>query len=71
MQHDAAMQSAPPSQEQLEASRLQLEASRLQLEASRKQPEAADAAQAKPVSPSPQQTQSPHPEDGHKHEPKS
>lgn len=76
MQHDAAPQPAAPTQEQLEASRLQLEASRmqleasrLQLEASRKQLEAADAAKANMASPSPQQTQSPHTEDGHELEP--
>jgi hypothetical protein len=70
MPHPAAEQPAGPTQEQLEASRLQLEASQLQLEASRKQLEAADAAQAKTASPPPQQTQSPHAEDGHEHEPK-
>ncbi len=59
-----------PTQEQLEASRLQLEASRLQLEASRKQLEATDAAKANMSSPAPQQTQSPHAEDGHEHAPK-
>jgi hypothetical protein len=71
MPHDATVSPAPPTQEQLEASRLQLEASRLQLEASRKQLEAADAAKGKSPSPSPAQTQSPH-ADGHehKHEPK-
>lgn len=70
MQHDGAGKPAAPAAEQLEASRLQLEASRLQLEASRKQLEAANAAAAKTASPSPQQTQSPHAEDGHEHEPK-
>ena len=70
MPHAAAEQPAGPTQEQLEASRLQLEASRLQLEASRKQLEAADAAKSQTASPSPQQTQSPHTEDGHEHEPK-
>ncbi len=70
MQHDAAMQPAPPSQEQLEASRMQLEASRLQLEASRKQLEATDAAKPKTASPPSQRTQSPHAEKGHEHEPK-
>lgn len=70
MPHAAAMSPAPPTQEQLEASRLQLEASRLQLEASRKQLEATDA--AKTQSPSPSQTQSPHADNGreHKHESK-
>lgn len=63
MQHDAGAQAPPPTQEQLEASRLQLEASRKQLEAT-------DAAKPKTASPSPQQTQSPHAEDGHEHEPK-
>ena len=69
MPHDAVI---PPTQEQLEASRLQLEASRLQLETSRKQLEATDAAKAQSPSPSPQQSQSPHADDGHehKHEPK-
>jgi hypothetical protein len=72
MPHDAVAQPVAPSQEQLEASRLQLEASRLQLEASRKQLEATDAAKAQSPSPSPQQIQSPHADDGHdhKHEPK-
>ncbi len=67
MQHDATGQSAAPTQEQLEASRLQLEASRLQLEASRKQLEAADAAKTQNP-PAPQPTQSPKAEDGHPHE---
>lgn len=70
MQHGAAQQPGAPTDEQLAASRLQLEASRLQLEASRKQLEATDAAKAQPASPSPQQTPSPHAEDGHHHEPK-
>lgn len=52
IQHDAATP-APPTQEQLEASRLQLEASRLQLEASRRQLEAAEAAKGQTPSPSP------------------
>lgn len=65
MTHDAALSPAPPTQEQLEASRLQLEASRLQLEASRKQLEAADAAIAQPAaSPKTQPTPTP---DGHDH----
>jgi len=67
MQHDATTQPVAPTQEQLEASRMQLEASRLQLEASRKQLEATDAAKTQSPSPSPQQTQSPHAEDGHHH----
>jgi len=68
MQHDAAMPPAPPTQEQLEASRLQLEASRAQLEASRKQLEATEAAKTKSPQPSPEQTSSPHPDGGHDHE---
>lgn len=69
MQHDAGAPAPPPTQEQLEASRLQLEASRLQLEASRQQLEAADGAKAKTASPPPPLTQSPHAEDGHEHKP--
>jgi cell division protein FtsL len=65
MQHDAATP-APPTQEQLEASRLQLEASRLQLEASRKQLEAAEAAKGQTPSPSPAAKPSATP-DGHQH----
>lgn len=65
MQHDAATP-APPTQEQLEASRLQLEASRLQLEASRKQLEAAEAAKGQTPSPSPAAKPTPTP-DGHQH----
>jgi uncharacterized protein involved in copper resistance len=68
MPHDTAMSPAPPpTQEQLEASRLQLEASRLQLEASRKQLEAAEAAKSQPTSPAPAKPPpSPSP-DGHDH----
>ncbi len=71
MQHDTAQQPPAPTQEQLEASRMQLEASRLQLEASRKQLEATEAAKTQTTSPSPQQTASPHAEEGHHHEPNS
>src|SRR6266403_4591524 len=53
MPHDSATSPAPPTQDQLEASRLQLEASRLQLEASRKQLEAAEAAKGQTPSPTP------------------
>ncbi len=59
-------QPAPPTQEQLEASRLQLEASRLQLEASRKQLEAAEAAKGQTPSASAAATPTGTP-DGHKH----
>jgi hypothetical protein len=71
MPHDAAMSPVPPTQEQLEASRLQLEASRLQLEASRKQLEAAEAAKGQTPSPGPAAKPTATP-DGHehKHEPK-
>ena len=53
MPHDSATSPAPPTQDQLEASRVQLEASRLQLEASRKQLEAAEAAKGQTPSPTP------------------
>ena len=67
MQHDMAMTPAPPTQEQLEASRLQLEASRLQLEASRKQLEAAEAAKGQTASPAPPQAKPSPTPDGHEH----
>lgn len=67
MQHDTAMTPAPPTQEQLEASRLQLEASRLQLEASRKQLEAAEAAKGQTASPAPPQAKPSPTPDGHEH----